>query len=266
MRAGERGRVRYVVYTWVPEQILDEWNKWHNRVHIPHVLATSQMRGVRKYRVVDTTVGLDFSPQYVTMYDLESLEAFEAYRSGPGVALRSEYDERYGGVGRIARMVLTETQVHRTRVAEGAQDMARVRSLFEEYARSLGFDLSFQDFDRELAGLPGEYAPPGGCVLVAEDADEVTGCVALRPLAHGVCEMKRLYVRPAYRGRALGRTLAEDVIEQAKQRGYQAMRLDTVPGMTDAITLYRKLGFQPIPPYRPNPIPGAMFFELRLTA
>jgi putative acetyltransferase len=264
MSAGERGRVRYVVYTWVPEEILEAWNDWHNRVHIPRVLAAPQMRGVSKYRVVDSTVEIGFKPQYVTVYELESLDDFEAYRAGLGAALRKEYDERYGGVGKIARMVLAETPLARIRAAESAEDMKRVRMLFEEYARTLGFDLSFQDFERELAQLPGEYAPPGGCILLADEGDEAMGCVALRPLAEGVCEMKRLYVRPAYRG--LGRALVEDVIEQARKRGYQAMRLDTVPGMGEAIGLYRALGFRPIPPYRSNPIPGAMFCELRLVA
>src|SRR5437867_12907456 len=208
------GRVQYVVYTWVPEEGLDEWNDWHGRVHVPHVLAAPQMRGVRKYRVFDTTLETGFKPQYVTAYELDSLEDFEAYRSGPGAALRREYDERYGGVGKIARMVLTETPLHRIRPAEGAADMQRAKGLFEEYSRSLGFDLSFQEFERELAQLPGEYAPPGGCILLAALGREVVGCVALRPLTPGVCEMKRLYVRAGVRGHALGRKLAEAVIER----------------------------------------------------
>ena len=152
------------------------------------------------------------------------------------------------------------------RPAESAEDLTQARALFEEYARSLGFDLSFQDFEREVAGLPGDYGSPGGCILLAAEGADIMGCVALRPLGPGTCEMKRLYVRPEYRGRALGRELARAVIEQARGKGYRTMRLDTVPAMTRAITLYRSLGFRPIEPYRPNPIPGAMFFELTLDA
>lgn len=154
--------------------------------------------------------------------------------------------------------------LRRIRPAEGAADLERVRALFTEYAGTLGFDLSFQDFDRELADLPGAYGPPGGCILIASGEDEDAGCVALRPLAVDTCEMKRLYVRPTHRGSGLGRELAERVIEEARKRGYRIMRLDTVPAMGEAIALYRSLGFRPIPPYRENPVPGAMYFELEL--
>jgi putative acetyltransferase len=146
-----------------------------------------------------------------------------------------------------------------------ADDLARVRALFEEYAQSLGFDLSFQDFERELAGLPGEYAPPEGSIFLAFLGEDAMGCAAFRPLGPGICEMKRLYVRPAFRGRMLGRRLAEAVISEAKRKGYRRMRLDTVPAMKEAIALYRSLGFEPIPAYRPNPIAGAMFFEKDLS-
>ena len=140
------------------------------------------------------------------------------------------------------------------------------RSLFEEYAATLGFDLSFQDFQKELKGLPGEYAPPGGAILFAFDGDLVLGCVALRPMGDGTCEMKRLFVRPRFRGRALGRRLAEAVIAEARGKGYKRMRLDTVPAMVEAVALYRSLDFRPIEPYRANPVPGALFFEKDLTA
>ncbi len=148
--------------------------------------------------------------------------------------------------------------------APSPADIGEVRSLFEEYATSLGFSLCFQDFDRELAELPGAYAPPQGRLLLARVDDAVAGCVALRPIGGDACEMKRLFVRPAFVGRGLGRQLATSIIEQGREAGYRAMRLDTVPTMTVAIVLYSSLGFVDIPPYRENPIPEARYLELRL--
>ncbi|HVP14787.1 MAG TPA: GNAT family N-acetyltransferase [Terriglobales bacterium] len=139
-----------------------------------------------------------------------------------------------------------------------------VRALFLEYAASLGFDLCFQDFDREIAALPGAYAPPRGLLLLAEADGQAAGCVALRPLDPLACEMKRLFVRPAWRRRGLGRLLCEALISEAEDLGYACMRLDTVPQMGEAIALYRSLGFRPIDPYRFNPIPGALYMELTL--
>jgi GNAT superfamily N-acetyltransferase len=139
-------------------------------------------------------------------------------------------------------------------------DLEEVRTLFREYAASLPFALDFQDFDRELADLPGAYAAPRGALLLARGA----GCVGLRPLDETTCEMKRLYVRPSARGTGLGRRLADAVIAEARRLGYAHMRLDTVPGMDSAQFLYERLGFHEIPPYRPNPIPGARFLELEL--
>lgn len=149
--------------------------------------------------------------------------------------------------------------------AKSPEQMEQARQLFVEYAESLGFSLCFQSFDKELAGLPGDYAPPSGRLLLAEHEGKIAGCVALHKLSDGICEMKRLYVRPEFRGHALGRALAERVIEEARVIGYAHMRLDTVVGKMDsAIALYRVLGFREIPPYRENPIPGAIYMELKL--
>jgi len=148
--------------------------------------------------------------------------------------------------------------------ADSPGQMDAVRALFAEYAESLDFKLCFQDFDRELAGLPGDYAPPSGRILMAEVNGAVAGCVALRALSETVCEMKRLYVRPAYRKLKIGRRLAAAIVEAGRDIGYRTMRLDTVPSMQAAIALYRSLGFREIAPYRRNPVPGALFMELDL--
>lgn len=149
--------------------------------------------------------------------------------------------------------------------AESPPQIAQARELFLEYAQSLGFSLCFQNFDQELAGLPGDYAPPQGRLLLAECQGQLAGCVALHPLEPGVCEMKRLYLRPQFRGQGLGRALAERIIAEARQTGYRRMRLDTVgPVMKDAVAMYRKLGFKEVAPYRANPIAGAMYMELEL--
>lgn len=139
------------------------------------------------------------------------------------------------------------------------QDRERVVGLFREYADSLGFDLCFQDFETELATLPGKYAPPGGRLLLACNGDHAVGCVALRPIDRERCEMKRLYVRPAMRGSGLGRTLAERICEEARAAGYRQICLDTLPSMQAAVGLYTDLGFVPVAPYVFNPLPGALF-------
>ena len=150
------------------------------------------------------------------------------------------------------------------RLAASADDVALVRELFIEYAASLGFDLSFQGFDREVASLPGDYAPPRGALLLAVDGSVPAGCVGLRAWDEDTCEMKRLYVRSAHRGKGAGSSLVRRLLEEARTRGYRRMRLDTVPGMDAAIALYRAAGFREIAPYRANPIPGALFLELEL--
>jgi len=148
--------------------------------------------------------------------------------------------------------------------ARTEEEFAAARRLFVEYADWLGFDLCFQDFDRELAELPGDYAPPPGRLLLAIEGGEIAGCVALRQWGTDACEMKRLYVRDAFRGRGLGRTLATAVIDAARKIGYRQMRLDTLPSMIGANRLYESLGFVEIEPYRHNPIKGARFMELVL--
>jgi putative acetyltransferase len=139
------------------------------------------------------------------------------------------------------------------------------RTLFEEYAASLGFSLCFQNFDQELKNLPGDYAPPDGRLLLAVENDDLAGCIALRKLGDGACEMKRLFVRPACRATGLGRILVESLIDEARKLGYTQMRLDTIPGKMDkAIALYQSIGFVEIEPYCQNPVEGAKFMELKL--
>jgi len=143
--------------------------------------------------------------------------------------------------------------------------IANGRELFKEYAAWLEIDLCFQNFDQELAGLPGDYAPPDGRLLLAQQNNQIAGCIALRKIGDGICEMKRLFVRPAFRGQGLGRSLIESIIREARAIGYTHMRLDTLPPkMNYAIALYRAFGFQEIGPYYKNPVPGAKFMELSL--
>jgi GNAT superfamily N-acetyltransferase len=150
--------------------------------------------------------------------------------------------------------------------AASDQEIQDARQLFEEYAAGLGFSLCFQNFDSELADLPGKYSPPTGRLFLAYADEKLAGCIALRSLESKVCEMKRLFARAAFRGTGLGKFLIESLIDEARSIGYERMRLDTLPGKMDAaISLYRRLGFQEIPPYYDNPVEGALFMELTLT-
>jgi ribosomal protein S18 acetylase RimI-like enzyme len=154
--------------------------------------------------------------------------------------------------------------------ADDAEALAAAREILREYAETLGIDLCFQNFEAELAGLPGEYAPPGGALLLAWVDGELAGCGALRPLPDvdyaNACEMKRLYVRRAFRRFGLGRALAVALMDAATQAGYSAMLLDTLDDMEAARELYTSLGFEAIPPYYFNPIPGAHYLKADLQA
>jgi len=147
-----------------------------------------------------------------------------------------------------------------------AEEIDEARVLFREYAASLEIHLAFQDFDAELASLPGKYAPPDGALILARCDGALAGCVALRRIEGDICEMKRLYVRDACRGLGLGRALVARIIDEAQARGYAAMRLDTLASMAAAQGLYASFGFQHIEPYIYNPIEGARYMELILEA
>ncbi len=148
--------------------------------------------------------------------------------------------------------------------AQSEQSVETVRTLFREYADSLGVDLSFQDFEKELTTLPGDYAPPSGQLYLALEIVEPSGCVGFRKISGEICELKRLYVRPLFRGKGVGRRLVLEAVKDARRISYQRMRLDTLPSMKRAQELYLSMGFKPIPPYRANPVPGADFLELEL--
>ena len=176
-----------------------------------------------------------------------------------------ESNRAFGSATPSARSRSSAVNGLRFSQAVSPSQLLEARELFLEYAQSLGFSLCFQSFDKELAGLPGKYAPPEGRLLLADYQGQLAGCVAMRKLESDICEMKRLYLRPQFRGKGLGRALAERIISEARQIGYGRMRLDTVePAMKDAVATYHKLGFTEIPPYCENPIAGATYMELNL--
>ncbi len=148
---------------------------------------------------------------------------------------------------------------------ESPAQIAQARELFLEYQKALGISLCFQNFDRELADLPGDYTPPSGRLLLGHFEGQLAGCVALHSLEPGICEMKRLYLRPAFRGKGLGRIMVDAIVSEARRIGYHRLRLDTIePLMKDAVRTYRKMGFREIAPYCANPCEGALYMELVL--
>ena len=152
------------------------------------------------------------------------------------------------------------------RIAEAVwpKDRAPIARLMREYIETLQADISFQDFESEYASLPGKYARPEGVVLLAWASDEAVGIAAYRPFEHRICEMKRLYVLPRFRGTGLGRLLVEELVRDARSHGYRRMVLDTLPSMRPAQAVYSAMGFQPIPAYYDNPLPGIVYMALDL--
>ncbi len=186
------------------------------------------------------------SGSIILRYELFEQAPEPAYRPSVGRALGDSF----------ARMNVVR--------AGSPEELALARALFEEYASWLGIDLSFQGFAAELAGLPGPYAPPRGRLLLALIEGRAAGCVALRPLEAEVCELKRLFVRPDYRGRGVGKLLTEKILQEAQGIGYRSMRLDTLPSMQNAIRLYEALGFKRRAGYYSTPLADTVFMELKL--
>jgi putative acetyltransferase len=176
----------------------------------------------------------------------------------------AQVSPRLGGHASLCPPYVIGIMTIRITEARWPDDRATVAALFGEYVASLAEDISFQNVDEELATLPGKYARPGGVVLIARGGAEAAGAIAYRMVEPGVCEMKRLYVRPAFRGTGLGRELANELIEDARARGYRTMLLDTLASMSSARALYRDLGFVPVEPYYDNPLPGVAYMALEL--
>lgn len=172
------------------------------------------------------------------------------------------------GPSAALRLTTVRTPTFQFVTPHSADELQATRAIFEEYAAQLGIDLCFQHFDAELAGLPGDYAAPQGCLLLARAGDEIAGCCAMRPLESvdypNACEMKRLYVRQKFRRTGLGRQLAEAVLDAARAAGYHSVLLDTLNDMEAARALYEDLGFKDIPPYYHNPVAGAHYLKVDL--
>lgn len=147
---------------------------------------------------------------------------------------------------------------------EKEEHLTEIKQLFKEYVNTLGFNLHFQDYMKELTELPGDYSPPSGRLYLVLYNGNAAGCIALRKLEDTICEMKRMYVKLDFRHKGIGRMMAQKVIDEARHIGYERMRLDTIDSMREAIALYQSLGFSAIPPYRYNPIKGAFYMELIL--
>lgn len=150
------------------------------------------------------------------------------------------------------------------KISKTEQDYKDAKDLFLEYANSLNFELCFQDFEKEIFDLPAQYSEPTGCIILCYENEKPIGCVGLRQFAEGICEMKRLYLINEARGKGIGRVLAEEIVEKAKELGYQKMQLDTIETMKEAISLYKSMGFKKIPAYRYNPIQGVIYMEMEL--
>ena len=195
--------------------------------------------------------------------DIGSLEPFPVLIMAFAI-IRLAFQESYSQSNVALQLTGVILDLLRIVEIQGKEHLAEIGHLFKEYADSLEIDLNFQGFAEELAGLPGEYAPPEGCLLLALWQNQVAGCVALRQFSPGICEMKRLYTKPQFRGLGIGRALSEAIIARARRIGYERMRLDTLPSMETARRLYASLGFKEIEPYRYNPIEGAHFMELVL--
>ncbi len=275
LRQWEKDGSEIAIVTGRPPSTYDVSREWLARHGVPHhdfVMVDKYGRFSTENTIAITLPELAARRFSFAVEDSPSMAKFLANEMKVPVALldrpwnqmeQHPLITRLGGWREIAEIFAAENS--RITEAESPADIDAARRLFEDYARSLDFDLDFQDFAAELKSLPGGYAPPDGCILLARGGSRAVGCVALRKLDAETCEMKRLYVRPEARGRGIGRNLAETVIVRGKRIGYRRMRLDTVASMKAANGLYASLGFRPIAPYRYNPLAGAQYYERELS-
>jgi 2-haloacid dehalogenase/putative hydrolase of the HAD superfamily len=250
----------------------------HNRLYFPHVVTSESCRAYKPRReMFERALDLLGLPAGEALHVGDSLGSDVRGARGAGVPVL--WINRRGRAlpagtpapdhvspdltGLLAHVATAPPRVA-LHEATSPLALAHARALFLEYAAGLGIDLAFQHFEAELASLPGAYTPPGGTLLLATAGVEVVGCAALRPFEGETCEMKRLYVRDAHRGRGIGRTLVTATLAAAREAGYKRMRLDTLPSMNAAIALYRSLGFHEIPPYRYNPVLETLYMERAL--